>query len=60
MAIEVSFVREKETKNTVRYQEVQCTIDGTESEAAVGTLYIQKAALSSPPPEKLKVMIEEA
>ncbi len=60
MAIEVIFAQERDTKNTVRYQEVKCVIDGIDSELAVGTLYVQKAVLGSPPPEKLKVIIEEA
>ena len=60
MAIEVIFEQERDTKNTVRYQEVQCKVDGIDAELAVGTLYVQKTALGDPPPEKLKVTIEEA
>lgn len=60
MAIEVILVKERDTKNTVRYKEVQCKVNGTETELAVGTLYVQKTALGDPPPEKLKVIIEEA
>ncbi|MGB9886482.1 MAG: hypothetical protein ACPLRW_05720 [Moorellales bacterium] len=39
--MKLEFVKERETKNTVRYQEV--SQDGWQR---VGTLYIQKAALS--------------
>ncbi len=60
MTIEIVLVQERETKNTVRCREVQCEIDGTEAEFAVGILYLQKTALGSPPPEKLKVIIEQA
>jgi len=60
MAIEIIFEQERDTKNTVRYKEMQCKVDGTDAELAVGTLYVQKAVLGSPPPEKLKVIIEEA
>ncbi|MFC1999976.1 hypothetical protein ACFLXE_04365 [Chloroflexota bacterium] len=60
MAIEVILVKERETKNTVRYREEQCEVDGVDAELAVGTLYVQKAVLGSSPPEKLKVTIEEA
>ncbi len=60
MSIELTFSQEKDTKNTVRYQETECKIDGTLAEAAVGTLYVQKTALGSPPPKTLKVTIEPA
>ena len=53
-------VQERATKNTVRYQEVESKIDGVDAELAIGTLYVQKAALGDPPPEKLKVTIEKA
>jgi len=58
MAIEIIFEQERDTKNTVRYKEMQ--VDGVDAELAVGTLYVQKVVLGSPPPEKLKVIIEEA
>jgi len=60
MVIEVILIKERETKNTVRYQEEKCEVDGIDTELAVGTLYVQKAILDDPPPEKLKVTIEEA
>ena len=43
------FSLEKETKNAVRYSEVDTEI--------VGTLYIRKAALSEPFPKELTVTI---
>ena len=48
----LEFVRDKETKNTIRYQEVEK--DGW---ARVGTLYIQKAAVTQ---EKLgdRIVVE--
>jgi len=50
---ELTFTLEKETKNTVRYKE------SVESDAAavVGTLYIQKTAAGSPPPQEISVTI---
>ncbi len=49
----ITFTKEKETKNTVRYQEE------TEGKPPiVNTLYIQKWFLGNPPPEKIKVTIE--
>jgi len=47
------FVLERETKNTMRYQE--------ESEGkppVVGTLYVQRWALGSPVPARLEVTIK--
>ncbi len=49
MTIEIVLKQERETKNTVRYREVQCEIDGTEAKLAVGTPYLQKTTLGSPP-----------
>lgn len=37
----LTFVHERQTKNTERYQEAAADVDGP----AVGTLYVQKAAL---------------
>jgi hypothetical protein len=51
-AIELTFTKEKETKNTVRYKE-----DVAEDETAlVGNLYVQKAAAKDLP-ENVKVTI---
>ena len=48
----LEFIKDKETKNTIRYQEVEK--DGW---ARVGTLYIQKAAVTQ---EKLgdRIVVE--
>lgn len=57
MAIEVSFEMERETKNTVRFDEV---LKGGEP-PKIGTLYVQKWALNGLDLTKgLKVTIEEA
>lgn len=45
---------ERETKNTVRYQEVG---DGPE---VLRTIYVQKHVTGNPVPEKIKVTIEAA
>lgn len=50
----IAFVFERETKNTVRYQEE------TEGQPpAIGTLYVQKWALGKDVPQKLIVTLEE-
>ena len=51
--LELTFVYEKPTKNTVRYRE-----ESSGEDAAVGTLYIQKSALGEPAPQRLRVVIE--
>ena len=50
---ELTFEQEKETKNTIRFQEV--VEDG--SQAVIGPLYIQKHALGSESPKTVKVTI---
>jgi hypothetical protein len=50
----LEFVRERETKGTWRYQEVE----SGDGEPAVGSLYVQKSALGDRPPDKLRVTIE--
>jgi len=50
---ELKFEQEKETKNTVRFQEV--VEDG--SQAVIGPLYVQKHALGSTPPKTITVSI---
>ena len=50
---ELKFEQEKETKNTIRFQEV--VEDG--SQAVIGPLYIQKHALCSESPKTVKVTI---
>ena len=50
-----TFVKEKITKNTIRYQEE------TEGQPPkVRTIYIQNWVLGNPAPEKIKVTVEEA
>ncbi len=50
----LTFTLEKETKNTIRYQEQ------TEGKPpAVGTLYVQKWLVGQNPPKTIKVTIQE-
>ena len=50
------FVTERETKNTVRFQE-----EATSGKPpVVGTLYVQRWALGEPLPQRLTVTIEAA
>lgn len=50
----LNFTLERETKNTIRYQEE------TEGKPpAIGTLYVQKWLLGTEPPKKLTVTIGE-
>jgi hypothetical protein len=54
--LELSFERERETKNTVRYEE-----QVTDQPPVVGTLYLQKYALNRlGNPELLRVTIDAA
>ena len=54
--LELSFQRERETKNTVRYEE-----QVSDAPPVVGTLYLQKYALNRlGNPECLRVTIEAA
>lgn len=57
--LELMFSREKETKNTIRYQEELGEEAHSSRDIAVGSLYIQKEALGDSPPQRLKVIIEE-
>ncbi len=51
----LTFTLERETKNTIRYQEQ------TSGQApAIGTLYIQKWAVGTPAPQTLTVTVEAA
>lgn len=52
----VEFTLERETKNTVRFQEV----DRPDKLPVIGTLYVQKGNLPTPFPAKLKVTVEVA
>jgi hypothetical protein len=49
----LTFELERETKNTVRYQE-------TSKAPAIGTLYVQKLALGEEYPGKLTMTLEVA
>lgn len=49
----VEFVKEKETKNTVRYQETK----DDDGKVIIGHLYIQKHFLGDKTPEKVSVYI---
>lgn len=51
--MELTFKQEKETKNTVRYQEQG-------EDVVIGPLYVQKSALGENPPAELSVSIEIA
>jgi len=57
--LELKFTYEKETKNTVRYQEKLGEEVRSSRDIAVGSLYIQKETLGEPVPQRLKVSIEE-
>ncbi len=46
---------ERETKNTIRYQE-----ESNGNPPAIGTLYLQKWLLGETPPVKLQVTVSEA
>ena len=48
----LKFIKEKETKNTIRYQEVN---EG--GKVVIGPLYIQKSFLPDKFPENIKVTI---
>lgn len=50
----INFTIERETKNTVRYQE---EADGKPQ--AIGTIYVQKWFLGQNPPRKIAVTITE-
>jgi len=57
--LELACSREKETKTTIRYQEELGEMAHSSRDIAVGSLYIQKEALGDPPPQRLRVIIEE-
>ena len=50
----ISFTMERETKNTIRYQE-----ETNGNPPAIGTLYLQKWLLGETPPVKLQVTVSE-
>ena len=51
----LAFVTERETKNTVRFQE-----EASGKPPVIGTLYVQRWALGEPLPQRLTVTIEAA
>ena len=51
----LTFTLERETKNTIRYQE-----DANGKPPAIGTLYVQKWLLGDAPPKTLSVTIGES
>jgi hypothetical protein len=57
--LELKFTYEKETKNTIRYQEELGEVGYSSRDVAVGTLYVQKEVLGEPAPQRLRVTIEE-
>ena len=50
----LTFTLERETKNTIRYQE-----DANGKPPAIGTIYVQKWLLGTMPPKTLVVTLEE-
>lgn len=59
--IELTFISERVTKNTVRFQEELGDESWSGKDVAVGPLYIQKEALQSiGSPSRVKVTIEPA
>jgi len=56
--LQLHFTYEKETKNTVRYQEELGQEAYSSKDIAIGYLYIQKEALGDPAPKRLRVTIE--
>ncbi len=51
----LTFSLERETKNTIRYQE-----EAEGNPPAIGTLYVQKWLLGKEPPKKLSIILGEA
>jgi hypothetical protein len=57
--LQLKFTYEKETKNTIRYQEELGEVGYSSRDIAVGSLYVQREALGEPVPQRLRVTIEE-
>lgn len=55
----LKFTYEKETRNTIRYQEELGDEANSSRDIAVGSLYVQKETLGEPTPQTLKVTIED-
>jgi len=48
----LKFIKEKETKNTIRYQEIK-----EDGQIVIGPLYIQKSFLPEKVPENINITI---
>lgn len=57
--LELVFIYEKPTKNTIRYKEELGDEAYSDKDIAIGVIYIQKQALGEPVPRRLKVVIEK-
>ncbi len=57
--LELEFSYEKPTKNCIRYKEDLGEMAHSSRDVAVGSLYVQKECLGDPPPQRLRVTIEE-
>jgi len=57
--LELKFTYEKETKNTIPYQEELGEVAHSSKDIAVGSLYVQKEVLGEPVLQRLRVTIEE-
>jgi hypothetical protein len=51
----LNFTLERETKNTIRYQE-----DASGTPTAIGTIYVQKWLLGTTPPKNFTVTITDS
>jgi hypothetical protein len=58
MQITGKFIFERETKNTIRYMEVDEEGMKISPGAPIGTIYISKSALPRPFPQSLTVTVE--
>lgn len=56
--IEALFMKERETKNAVRYEEVASEGNSDPFVATIGTLYVKKSAMKGGVPNALKVVID--
>lgn len=61
LPLKLRFSFERETKNTIRYQELDDLGQPHEDlrDAIVGTVYIKKRALGAPPPQQLTLTLRE-
>lgn len=54
--LQIEFIKEKETKNAVRYEEEGT--NGGDNRGKIGTLYVQKSAFGGKIPDKITVTVE--